>query len=66
MYGIIIWNPMSLLSHIQEVDYSATTRAGTFFAGLGWFVSQIGVSAWIHLPSAPHTLPRRTDENEPS
>ena len=51
MYGTIIWNPMSLLSHIQEVDYSATTRAGTFFAGLGWFLSQIGVSPGTCGPS---------------
>ncbi|KAK3314112.1 permease for cytosine/purines, uracil, thiamine, allantoin-domain-containing protein [Apodospora peruviana] len=44
LYGIIIWNPMSLLAHIQVVDYSATTRAGTFFAGLGWFLSQLAVN----------------------
>lgn len=44
MYGELIWQPMQLLSYIQQVDYSATTRAGTFFAGMGWFLSQIAVS----------------------
>ncbi|EXJ84746.1 hypothetical protein A1O3_05418 [Capronia epimyces CBS 606.96] len=44
MYGKIIWQPMSILVYIQQQDYSSTTRAGTFFAGLGWFMSQIAVN----------------------
>ncbi|PKS11151.1 hypothetical protein jhhlp_002912 [Lomentospora prolificans] len=44
IYSQIIWQPMTLLAHIQEIDYSATTRAGTFFAGLGWFMSQLAIN----------------------
>jgi len=44
IYGEIIWQPITLLAYIQEQDYSPTTRAGTFFAGMGWFLSQMGVN----------------------
>lgn len=44
MYGEVYWQPITLLLHIQQVDYSASARAGTFFAGLGWFLSQLAVS----------------------
>lgn len=44
LYGEILWQPMTLLGHIQTTDYSATTRAGTFFAGLGWFLSQVAIN----------------------
>ncbi|KAK5174870.1 uncharacterized protein LTR77_000006 [Saxophila tyrrhenica] len=44
IYGEIIWQPITLLAYIQDRDYSATTRAGTFFAGVGWFLSQMGVN----------------------
>ncbi|KAJ5901916.1 hypothetical protein N7495_002444 [Penicillium taxi] len=44
MYGESIWNPISLLQYIQKHDYSATTRAGTFFAGAGFFVSQVTIN----------------------
>ncbi|KAF7556446.1 hypothetical protein G7Z17_g1424 [Cylindrodendrum hubeiense] len=44
MYGEAIWNPISLLEFLQKNDYSATTRAGTFFAGTGFFVSQMSVN----------------------
>lgn len=44
MYGKVIWQPITLLAHIQDVDYSATTRAGTFFCGMGWFLSQLAVN----------------------
>ncbi|ETS72917.1 hypothetical protein PFICI_15309 [Pestalotiopsis fici W106-1] len=39
-----VWNPISLLDYLQTQDYSATTRAGTFFAGLGFFASQITIN----------------------
>lgn len=39
-----VWNPISLLGYLQTEDYSATTRAGTFFAGLGFFASQITIN----------------------
>ena len=45
MYGSVIWQPITLLLKIQEVNYNSATRAGTFFAGGGWFVSQLAVSA---------------------
>ncbi|EME41928.1 hypothetical protein DOTSEDRAFT_157061, partial [Dothistroma septosporum NZE10] len=40
-YGEAIWNPISLLDFILDRDYNAASRAGCFFAGLGFFVSQI-------------------------
>lgn len=43
MYGTVLWQPISLLLHIQAVDYSPAVRAGTFFAGVGWFMSQLAV-----------------------
>lgn len=43
MYGEVIWQPITLLLHIQQTDYSSTARAATFFAGLGWFMSQLAV-----------------------
>lgn len=52
LYGKAYWQPISLLLHIQDVDYSAATRAGTFFGGLGWFLSQLAVSiAYISIYS---------------
>ena len=48
MYGKAIWQPITLLIHIQDVDYSAATRAGTFFGGLGWFLSQLAVCSFHH------------------
>lgn len=45
MYGEIYWQPITLLLHIQSTNYSAGVRAGTFFAGLGWFMSQLAVRA---------------------
>lgn len=47
MYGVIIWNPLLMLQHLQTVDYTPACRAGTFFAGLGLLSSQIFVS---HVP----------------
>ncbi|KAH9885728.1 permease for cytosine/purines, uracil, thiamine, allantoin-domain-containing protein [Xylariomycetidae sp. FL2044] len=44
MYGKPIWNPITLLETLQGLDYSATTRAGTFFAGLGFFTSQVTIN----------------------
>lgn len=47
MYGEIIWQPITLLLHIQETDYSSGARAATFFAGLGWFMSQLSVCSLV-------------------
>ena len=34
-YGILQWNPLIALQQVQATNYSATCRAGTFFAGVG-------------------------------
>ncbi|EXJ83331.1 hypothetical protein A1O1_06952 [Capronia coronata CBS 617.96] len=44
MYGEIIWQPITLLLHIQDTDYSPGARAGTFFGGMGWFLSQLAIN----------------------
>lgn len=44
MYGEAIWNPITLLEFLLAEDYSATTRAGIFFAGFGFFLSQMSVN----------------------
>lgn len=43
MYGVIIWNPLLMLQHLQLVHYTPACRAGTFFAGAGLLSSQIFV-----------------------
>jgi len=43
MYGKLIWNPISVLEMLLNTHYNAGTRAGCFFAGLGFFASQISV-----------------------
>ncbi|KAJ9142937.1 Uracil permease [Pleurostoma richardsiae] len=44
MYGTAIWNPITLLQFLIKEDYSSTTRAGAFFAGVGFFTSQVSVN----------------------
>ncbi|KAH8678271.1 permease for cytosine/purines, uracil, thiamine, allantoin-domain-containing protein [Xylariales sp. PMI_506] len=44
MYGTAIWNPITLLQTILQRDYSATSRAGCFFAGVGFFASQVVIN----------------------
>jgi len=43
-YGKTIWQPIQLLEFLLDNNYDSKTRAGCFFAGLGFFVSQISVS----------------------
>jgi NCS1 family nucleobase:cation symporter-1 len=43
MYGKLIWNPIAVLEMLLNTHYNAGTRAGCFFAGLGFFASQISV-----------------------
>ncbi|ETS88085.1 hypothetical protein PFICI_01913 [Pestalotiopsis fici W106-1] len=52
MYGTAIWQPISLLLHIQQVNYSSAARAGTFFGGLGWFLSQLAVNVSLNSVAA--------------
>jgi nucleobase:cation symporter-1, NCS1 family len=35
VYGEVQWNPLIMLQWVQANYYTATTRAGTFFAGVG-------------------------------
>ncbi|KAH6677713.1 permease for cytosine/purines, uracil, thiamine, allantoin-domain-containing protein [Halenospora varia] len=44
MYGKEIWQPIQLLEFLLTDNYNAATRAGCFFAGLGFFWSQISVN----------------------
>lgn len=44
IYGQLIWNPLTLLQHAQTVSYTPACRAGTFFAGVGIFSSQIFIN----------------------
>ncbi|KAF2400573.1 hypothetical protein EJ06DRAFT_397208 [Trichodelitschia bisporula] len=44
MYGKTIWQPITLLEFLLAHNYNAATRAGCFFAGLGFFLSQISVN----------------------
>jgi NCS1 family nucleobase:cation symporter-1 len=43
-YGKLIWNPISVLQFLLEDDYNASTRAGCFFAGMGFFISQVATN----------------------
>lgn len=44
MYGQVIWTPLGMLLHIQQVQYTPFCRAGTFFAGIGLLSSLIYVN----------------------
>jgi NCS1 family nucleobase:cation symporter-1 len=43
-YGAPIWNPLAVLQYVQDTEYTAKARAGTFFAGVGILSCQIFVS----------------------
>jgi len=49
MYGKQIWQPIVLLEFLLTDNYNAATRAGCFFAGLGFFWSQISVKSSHYL-----------------
>lgn len=49
MYGQEIWQPIQLLEFLLTDDYSPGTRAGCFFAGMGFFWSQISVGILLIL-----------------
>lgn len=44
MYGQVIWTPLAMLTYVQSVQYTPACRAGTFFAGVALFSSQIYVN----------------------
>lgn len=43
-YGKTIWQPIQLLEWILATHYTPAARAGCFFAGAGFFVSQLFVN----------------------
>ncbi|EKG20367.1 Permease cytosine/purines uracil thiamine allantoin [Macrophomina phaseolina MS6] len=48
IYGEYIWNPFELLLAIQDHSLSPAARAGTFFAGLGFLVSQLALCQMLN------------------
>jgi len=34
-YGEVQWNPLIMIQYVQALNYTATCRAGSFFAGIG-------------------------------
>ncbi|KAK8209476.1 NCS1 family nucleobase:cation symporter-1 [Phyllosticta capitalensis] len=49
IYGEYIWNPFELLLEVQKRDPSGSSqRAGTFFAGLGFLVSQLALCQMLN------------------
>jgi nucleobase:cation symporter-1, NCS1 family len=34
-YGEVQWNPLIMIQYVQAINYTATCRAGSFFAGIG-------------------------------
>ena len=43
-YGTAIWNPLLLITMVQETTYTPLCRAATFFAGCGLLSSQIFIN----------------------
>ncbi|OJD34324.1 ncs1 nucleoside transporter family protein [Diplodia corticola] len=50
VYGRYVWNPFELLLLVQEEEGGArpAARAGTFFAGLGFLVSQLALCQMLN------------------
>lgn len=48
MYGQAIWQPITLLQFLLRENYNASTRTGCFFAGLGFFLSQLAVRLFYY------------------
>lgn len=46
--GAYLWNPFELLLMVQDRSLSAAARAGTFFAGLGFLVSQLALCQMLN------------------
>ncbi|KAH8880225.1 hypothetical protein GQ53DRAFT_891637 [Thozetella sp. PMI_491] len=44
IYGTLMWNPLTLLQYLQAHEYTATCRAGTFFAGVAITAHQLFVN----------------------
>jgi len=44
LYGVTLWQPIVLLEYMLENHYTPAGRAGCFFAGLGFFCSQLSVN----------------------
>ena len=44
LYGEPLWNPPTILAMWLQRDYSSTSRAAAFFAGLGLVSSQLALT----------------------
>lgn len=44
IYGVLMWNPLTLLQYLQQNEYTATCRAATFFAGVAIVSHQLFVN----------------------
>ncbi|OQV10232.1 hypothetical protein CLAIMM_14260 [Cladophialophora immunda] len=44
IYGEVLWSPAELAIRWMEDGYTAKARAGAFFAGLGFFISQLSIN----------------------
>ncbi|OCT44482.1 Thiamine transporter THI72 [Cladophialophora carrionii] len=44
IYGEVIWSPAELAIRWMQDGYTAKSRAGAFFAGLGFFISQLSIN----------------------
>ncbi|KAI5365247.1 Putative purine-cytosine permease [Septoria linicola] len=51
IYGVYLWSPFELL-HIQQTCLTPVSRAGTFFAGLGFLCSQLALCMVLNCVSA--------------
>ncbi|KXS99793.1 hypothetical protein AC579_9448 [Pseudocercospora musae] len=51
LYGVATWNPFELLLLIQQRSLSPAARAGTFFAGLGFFLDQLALCVILNCVS---------------
>jgi NCS1 family nucleobase:cation symporter-1 len=43
-FGVTVWNPIELLQWILANQYTPAARAGCFFGGCGFFLSQLSVN----------------------
>ncbi|KAK4946936.1 hypothetical protein LTR10_014078 [Elasticomyces elasticus] len=44
IYGELLWSPAELAIRWMEDGYTAKARAGAFFAGFGFFISQLSIN----------------------
>jgi len=55
IYGEYLWNPLDIVSHWLD-DGSSGGRAAAFFAGLSWYIAQVGTNITANSISAANDL----------